>query len=85
MNHWNFSQDYNDHFETPLQAYQDIKKLLLEVARRCNKSLEEIVIYDPYYCKGEVINRMKDIGVANVINVNEDFYMNIKRKKIPGM
>ena len=60
---WNFAVDYNDHFETPLVAYQDILPVLQNIADRKGKSLHDLVVYDPYYCKGEMVKHLKSLGI----------------------
>ena len=60
---WNFAVDYNDHFETPLVAYQDILPVLQNIAGRKGKSLHDLVVYDPYYCKGEMVKHLKSLGI----------------------
>lgn len=81
---WNFEVDYNDHFETPLVAYQDIIPILLETAKLLNKSKSQLIIYDPYYCQGNMKSHLSSFGYTNVINNNEDFYANIETNQIPG-
>jgi hypothetical protein len=81
---WNFAVDYNDHFETPLVAYVDLKPALIEIASQLNKPVEELRIYDPYWCQGNMVQRLNDIGFKHVININRDFYKDIQQKKIPG-
>ena len=61
---WNFDVDYNDHFETPLIAYEDLIPFMKLVCKRetdatkqiVEKQLSNMVIYDPYYCKGKMVN-----------------------------
>ena len=47
-----FPAVYNDQFETPLDAYEDIYILLEYYRRKTNKNKEDFIIYDPYYCEG---------------------------------
>ncbi len=81
---WAFEVDYNDHFETPLVAYEDLKNALLEIARNLGKSAEELVIYDPYYCQGNMVSRLQSLGFKNIVNRNRDFYKDVKNKTLPG-
>ncbi len=81
---WNFIAEYNDHFETPLKAYQDISAILNHVARLCGKENQDMKIYDPYYCKGQMVSHLNKLGYLNVINNNRDFYKDIRSKSIPG-
>jgi hypothetical protein len=82
---WNFAVDYNDHFETPLVAYQDIVPFLNHVAKSTGKHPQDLIIYDPYYCQGEMREILLSLGYRNVINRNRDFYSDISAKSIPGM
>ena len=34
----------------------------------------QVRIYDPYYCNGGVVKRLKQLGFPNVYNRREDFY-----------
>lgn len=81
---WNFEVEYNDHFETPSQAYVDLLPALLEVANELGKTLGDLVVYDPYYCEGRMLKIFEEIGVVNVINRNQDFYRDISSDNLPG-
>ena len=81
---WNFSVDYNDHFETPLIAYKDLSALLNEVAAILSKPTQELVVYDPYWCQGSTIANLNSLGFNNIINRNRDFYRDIECNDIPG-
>mmetsp|Transcript_15749 Transcript_15749/g.26291 ORF Transcript_15749/g.26291 Transcript_15749/m.26291 type:complete len:310 (+) Transcript_15749:81-1010(+) len=80
---WNFEVEYNDHFETPKIAYMDLIPVLLQAARDCNKTLSDLVVYDPYYCAGQMVNFLHELGVTNVINRNRDFYADVAEQNIP--
>ena len=60
---WNFTVDYNDHFETPLVAYQDILPVLQSIADSKDKLLRDLVVYDPYYCKGQMVKHLQSLGI----------------------
>ena len=81
---WEFAAEYNDHFETPLVAYEDIAPVLTIIAKRLGKSVCDLIIYDPYYCKGNMVNRLSSIGFSTVINKNRDFYGDIASRNIPA-
>jgi hypothetical protein len=81
---WNFVVDYNDHFETPLVAYQDLLPALLTFAKHINKEPSELIIYDPYWCQGEMVQLLNQLGFKNVINRNVDFYADIAKKAVPS-
>jgi len=94
---WNASDfpyetDYNDHFETPLQAYQDVKPLIDWLARTISsnsnseggKSPQHIRLYDPYYCNGRTAVLLRnELGYTNVVHEKRDFYRDIRNHKVP--
>lgn len=43
-----FPTEYGDHFETPLQAYQDVEGALGLVAKLLGKKKKHLRIWDPY-------------------------------------
>ena len=56
---WAFEVDYNDHFETPKKAYEDLLPFLSAISKHCTaapKNLNDLIVYDPYYCKGSVVS-----------------------------
>lgn len=81
---WNFEVDYNDHFETPLRAYEDLQPVLQAICNKTSKTSEQLIVYDPYYCQGKMLEHMKSLGYSNVINRNRDFYRDITTKQIPA-
>ncbi len=82
---WNFTVDYNDHFETPKIAYTDLLPVLRSLADKLGKTLEQLIIYDPYWCKGNMVGCLAELGLTNVINRNRDFYKDIKNNQVPGL
>lgn len=80
---WVFQTDYNDHFETPLIAYEDIIPVLNQLSREIGKVNKDLIIYDPYFCLGRMKALLQSLGYENVINENEDFYRNIQLRKVP--
>ena len=72
-----FVADYNDHFETPLVAYEDLEPILSSLALKLQKKNNELIIYDPYYCQGRMKELLASIGFTNVVNNNRDFYKDI--------
>ena len=78
--HHNFASKFNDHFETPLQAYKDLAPLL----RHLNPNSNTQIIYDPFYCQGSMVQHMNTIGFSNVINQNVDFWNVLKEKRLPS-
>ena len=86
--HWNFKADYNDHFETPLQAYQDLLPVLRTLSTHLyngsEDSLMKLNVFDPYFCLGSMKEMLQTLGIPKVINRNRDFYKDIINKDIPG-
>lgn len=79
-----FATHVLDHCETPRVAYEHLQcflKLLAEVLKI--KPADKLKIWDPYYCDGSTKRILEEIGYANVINENVDFYETIKEKMIP--
>jgi hypothetical protein len=79
--------DYNDHFETPLEAYQDLQPVL-DVLTSCpppvfGKNIIGRTLYDPYYCNGQTKRWLHDIGYTNVIHEKRDFYADIRNHTVP--
>ena len=97
--HWNFKTDYNDHFETPLRAYQDLLPVLRTLSRHLFKpecihqeeetagledSLHKLNVFDPYFCLGSMKEMLQSLGISKVINRNRDFYKDITNNNLPG-
>lgn len=76
---YDYKVDYNDHFETPKVAYQDILPLLdgLKFKRKTH------ILYDPYYCNGKTAILLRELGFDNVIHAKRDFYKDIEQNKVP--
>ena len=71
-----FSADPLDHAESPAVAYSHIVPVLEMICTKLSKTRAELVIYDPYYCRGSVISHLGDLGFTTVINKKVDFYAN---------
>ncbi|VEU39028.1 unnamed protein product [Pseudo-nitzschia multistriata] len=89
---YDYEVDYNDHFETPLNAYTDILPLLdsLETAtksdgaaRCCPRPRSEHVLYDPYYCNGSTKGLLEGLGFDKVVHKKRDFYRDIREGRVP--
>ena len=78
-----YEVDEDDHCESPEEAYQDIDHMLCHISILMQKSRATLRIYDPYHCKGSMIERLKKLGYEDVYNKNEDFYVSICEKKLP--
>lgn len=87
---WAFDTAYGDHFETPSIAYQHLLPMLRALARRRRKgipaksALEQLEIYDPYFCKGSVTRCFRSLGCHAVTNQNRDFYVDVSNSTCPA-
>jgi hypothetical protein len=72
--------DYNDHFETPLQAYQDLLPILDWLQPDRSKQR----IYDPYYCQGRTTQLLQQLGYSKILHYRRDFYADIRHNKVPA-
>lgn len=75
-----YSVDYNDHFETPLQAYRDVQPLM-DIALTPH---EDPILYDPYYCDGQTKVLLHSLGYRNVIHEKRDFYHDVENDTVPA-
>lgn len=79
-----FATNYNDHFETPFQAYVDIKPVIDWL---CTSQLHvdksEVRLYDPYYCNGRTATLLQELGYSNILHENRDFYGDIANNTVP--
>ena len=73
-----YKVDYNDHFETPINAYKDILPLLDFL-----KSKQNHILYDPYYCNGRTAILLRQLGFNKVVHAKRDFYKDIEENNIP--
>lgn len=73
----------DDHCESPLEAYKHISMILELISQRIHKSKEDLVIYDPFFCEGSVVNHLHTLGFHSVYNRKEDFYKMQELDKIP--
>ena len=81
---YDYEVDYNDHFETPLQAYKDILPILDFIApETTNIDRKEHIIYDPYYCNGRTKSLLQGLGFEKVVHEKRDFYKDIAQGKVP--
>ena len=53
------------------------------LAKQLKKEKEDLKIYDPYYCDGQIVKSLNDLGYKDVYNKEEDFYKTLKNKKMP--
>lgn len=74
----------DDHCETPIEAYADLSLWLQTLcADFLHVSPSSLRIYDPYYCEGQVKERLHSLGFTNVHNVKEDFYRAVAAGSTP--
>lgn len=80
---YDYEVDYNDHFETPRIAYEDLLTLLDAVARS-GKARKDHVLYDPYYCNGRTAKLLHELGFDHVVHEKRDFYEDIANGRVPN-
>ncbi|GLI64201.1 hypothetical protein VaNZ11_007393, partial [Volvox africanus] len=81
---WPFRVDYNDHFESPLQAVQDIEPVLQLLSVKLKKSKSSLTVYDPYFCQGGIRQHYEQLGFKNFIHRNRDFYKDVDSGNVPS-
>ncbi|CAD7959799.1 unnamed protein product [Amoebophrya sp. A120] len=75
-----YEADVADHFETPREAYQDLKSILdfyiKQTHNRCLLGSDDrnakITIYDPYYCKGNAKRKLTEVMNSTAISTTPD-------------
>ncbi|CCW63521.1 unnamed protein product [Phytomonas sp. EM1] len=83
--HHNFKANFNDHFETTIEALRDLLPVVQELRRLTRPSApERFVLYDPYYCAGAIPGLWRDLGLPHTLHENRDFYADIARDTVPG-
>lgn len=79
-----FASDYNDEFETPKLAYEDISPALSLLASKLKKEKGTLSCYDPYYCQGTMKTHLASLGYSTVRNDSVDCYKEWeKREEMP--
>ena len=79
-----FATNYNDHFETPFQAYHDIKPVIDWLcSSQLNINEREVRLYDPYYCNGRTGTQLKNLGYEKILHEKRDFYADISNDTVP--
>ena len=74
----------SDDCETSLEAYLDVAPLLTKLGAEAGAvPPQSLQLYDPYFCNGGMIQRLKSIGFNNVTNPNSDFYRAVKEDCVP--
>lgn len=76
--------DYNDHFETPLQAYRDLQPLIDWIMTEPNNNKQNPVLYDPYYCDGQTAVLLQQLGYDKIVHQKRDFYLDIASDTVPA-
>jgi hypothetical protein len=82
-NDYSYPVDYNDHFETPIQAYRDIVPLLNALKQQRQHEKQKPILYDPYYCNGQTKRHLQSLGFDQVYHEKRDFYQDIQQNTIP--
>ena len=82
--HLPFATNYNDHFETPFQAYLDIKPVLDWLCTsQLNVEKSKVRLYDPYYCNGRTATLLRELGYNNILHEKRDFYGDVSNDSVP--
>jgi hypothetical protein len=91
-----YETDYNDHFETPDVAYEDVAVLLDWInSAKANGSTPtttnsprgnrpDLILYDPYYCQGRTAQLFRDLDFTSIIHEKRDFYHDIESNQVPS-
>lgn len=89
-----YKVDYNDHFETPRRAYEDVLPLMDLVSpsarespnskKRRRPSRDGHVLYDPYYCAGRAKDLLNSLGFPSVQHEKRDFYADVRNRSVPS-
>ena len=69
-----FETDALDHAETERRAYCHVAPVLKLLAEKLALKPKDLKIWDPYFCKGTVVQYLAEVGFYKVRNLNEDFY-----------
>jgi hypothetical protein len=92
-----YPTDYNDHFETPQRAYEDILPIIGYVLKKkINRynSQSDVTIYDPYFCTGRAATLLNatfeqhTTGNKRHTNIRiqhekRDFYQDVRQNNTP--
>lgn len=78
-----FSTDEHDDFEASAEAIKHIEPILYRLALGLGKSKEDLVIYDPFYCRGGIRTTYDALKFKNFIHAKRDFYHDIDQGLIP--
>eukprot|EP00913_Durusdinium_trenchii_P002227 g2057.t1 len=72
-----------DHFETSADALHDVAPLLRRAAKQRHLAVDDLRVYDPYYCNGRAKELLKALGFRRAINRRRDFYADIAHNTVP--
>lgn len=83
-----YDVDYCDHFETPLQAYEDIAPVIDVLCNLRNQptvkeNRSQICVYDPYYCHGRAAELLSSLKFRKIAHEKRDFYDDIENERVP--
>jgi hypothetical protein len=66
-----------------LKHSENIANLLDIIAKKLNKTRQDLRIYDPYFCEGAMVKEMNSLGFMDVYNRKEDFYAMQENNMVP--
>ena len=92
-----YQVDYNDHFETPRVAYEDILPLIdclslplssssseKKGSKTRTRTRKDMTVYDPYYCNGRTKTLLEGMGgFGCVVHECRDFYQDQINGTVP--
>jgi hypothetical protein len=78
-----YKAEYNDHFETPFRAYQDIQPIIDLILQSESNTNNSTILYDPYYCNGQTKKHLQNLGYTNIVHEKRDFYKDIRLGRVP--
>lgn len=82
--HFPYKANFNDHFETSVEALQDLMPVLQAFRALVRPNCpEKFTLYDPYYCAGAIRGHWKQLGIDNLIHEKRDFYADMEDGTVP--
>jgi hypothetical protein len=83
-----FTAEEDDHCETSPVAYTHIAPILQLIANRLDKKPCDLLIYDPYYCAGKMVDLLNKLGLEKVSSLRYFyihslifFFLKIRQKR----
>jgi len=82
--HFPYKANFNDHFETSIEALEDLMPVLEAYRSLVRPNCpEKFTLYDPYYCAGAIRSHWKELGIEHFIHEKRDFYADISEGTVP--